>query len=209
MTEPTAATDADAANRRALRRELRARRRAITGRARALASHRVARLIENSGLLKHDARLGLFLSSDEEIDTAPLLALAQARGCRLYLPRITSTRDARMRFIAFQTGDALREGPWGMIEPASGTPINPRALDVVFLPLVGFDDAGHRIGMGKGFYDRHFAHRREPSQLRRPLLVGMAYQVQRMSALPHAPHDVPLDAIVTEFSFLRFRRERR
>ena len=59
-------------------------------------------------------------------------------------------------------------GPWGMLEPVGGQPRTARDLDVVFLPLVGFDAAGHRIGMGKGFYDRHFAHRLPAAALAAP-----------------------------------------
>jgi 5-formyltetrahydrofolate cyclo-ligase len=185
--------------RHVLRRELRARRRAITGRERHRAARRVARHVEASGLLRRGARIGLYFPSPEELDTAPLLALARARGCQIFLPRITSTRDARMRF--FSAGGPLRVGPWGMTEPVGGMAIGARSLHVVFLPLVGFDDAGHRIGMGKGFYDRHFAHRHRLLRLRWPLLIGVAYQVQRVPLLAHAPHDVALDGIVTESSF--------
>jgi 5-formyltetrahydrofolate cyclo-ligase len=185
--------------RRELRRELRARRRAITGRARRSAARRVVRHVEASGLLRRGARIGLYVPSPEELDTAPLLALARARGCEIYLPRIISTHPARMRFHA--AGGLLRIGLWGMTEPVGGTAIGARSLHVVFLPLVGFDDAGQRIGMGKGFYDRHFAHRHRPTRLRWPLLIGVAYQAQHVPALPHAAHDVALDGIVTESSF--------
>jgi 5-formyltetrahydrofolate cyclo-ligase len=194
---------ADDVARRQLRRELRTRRRAITGLARKQAARDVARHVAASGLLRRGARIGLYFSSEEELDAGPLLALAQARGCHLFLPRITSRRLAQMRFFA--AGKQWRAGPWGMIEPVGGTPASARSLDVVFLPLVGFDDAGHRIGMGKGFYDRHFAHRRSLRRLRRPLLVGVAYQAQHVPLLPHASHDVPLDGIVTESSLRWFR----
>jgi 5-formyltetrahydrofolate cyclo-ligase len=192
-------TDSADLQRRELRRALRARRRAITGRERQRAARRVALHVEASGLLRCGARIGLYLSSHEELDTSPLLAQAHDRGCQVFLPRITSTRDARMRF--FTAYRSLRDGPWGMTEPVGGTPIGARSLHVVFVPLVGFDDAGHRIGMGMGFYDRHFAHRHQLLRLRWPLLVGVAYQAQHVPLLPHAPHDVALDGIVTESSF--------
>ncbi|MEY2854117.1 MAG: hypothetical protein RL030_1249 [Pseudomonadota bacterium] len=192
--------------RRELRRELRNRRRAITGRARLVAARRVARHVEAAGVLRRGARIGLYFPSDEEMGISPLLVLARTRGCQIFLPRITSARDARMRF--FTAGGMLRKGPWGMIEPVGGTPIGARSLHVVFLPMVGFDDAGHRIGMGMGFYDRHFAHRHQLLQLRWPLLIGVAYQVQRVPVLPHAAHDVALDGIVTESSFRWSRGQR-
>lgn len=148
-------------------------------------------------------RIGIYLSTAEEIDTAPLIRLARELGCHLALPRVTSLRHDRMRFHDL---GGIRRGAFGILEPRGTRMRSARELDLVFLPLVGFDLAGNRIGMGRGFYDRHFAHRRLLRQWRRPLLVGLAYEVQKVSALPHAPHDVPLDAIVTDRSTHRFHR---
>ena len=78
-------------------------------------------------------------------------------------------------------------------------------FDVVFVPLVGFDLRGNRIGMGRGYYDRYFARRLRHRLYRRPLLVGLAYDVQQVSSLPCAAHDVPLDGIVTQSSIRRIR----
>jgi 5-formyltetrahydrofolate cyclo-ligase len=77
---------------------------------------------------------------------------------------------------------------------------------VVFMPLVGFDAQGNRIGMGRGYYDRHFARRLQLTSYRRPLLVGLAYDEQQVPALPRAAHDVPLDGIVTQSSIRRIHR---
>jgi 5-formyltetrahydrofolate cyclo-ligase len=105
----------------------------------------------------------------------------------------------------------LRRGAFGISEPGSGAPgaalgLPARTLDVVFMPLVGFDRTGNRIGMGRGFYDRFFAHRARMRRWRRPLLVGIAYDEQCVPALLAAGHDVPLDALVTQSSVLRFDR---
>jgi 5-formyltetrahydrofolate cyclo-ligase len=178
-----------AIERRQLRRELRARRRAIQGTARWLRPGR---------------RIGHYLPMDEEIDTTPLLQLARQRGCLLALPRITSLRHDRMRF--FDASGGIRHGAFGILEPVGGRMVPARELDVVFMPLVGFDVRGNRIGMGRGFYDRHFAHRLRLVRWRRPMLIGLAYGVQQVDALPLAAHDVPVDAIVTESSTYRFPR---
>ena len=79
--------------------------------------------------------------------------------------------------------------------------INTRALDLVLAPLVAFDDQGHRLGMGGGFYDRHFGGL--PERLR-PLLVGVAHEIQRADALPTQPWDMPLDGILTEAGWRTF-----
>jgi 5-formyltetrahydrofolate cyclo-ligase len=188
----------------ALRRWLRAQRRAITGKARREAAIRVARHIDAARWLRPGRIVGLYLAMPDELDTAPLLALARARGCRIAVPRITSTRHNRMRFE--DLAGPLRRGAFGISEPGGGVPRAARALDVVFMPLVGFDRRGNRIGMGRGFYDRFFAHRARMRLWRRPMLVGIAYDEQCVPALHAAAHDVPLDALVTQSSVLRFLR---
>jgi len=188
----------------ALRRWLRARRRAITGPARRDAALRVARLVDAARWLKPGRRIGLYLAMPDELDTAPLLSLTQQRGCSIAVPRITSTRHNRMRFE--QLTGPLRRGAFGISEPDAGLCVPARSLDVVFMPLVGFDREGNRIGMGRGFYDRFFAHRARMHHWRRPLLVGIAYDEQCVPTLHPSRHDVPLDALVTQSTVLRFRR---
>lgn len=192
------------ARRRQLRSDLRARRRAIQGSARARKARELARRVAALGLLRPGRRIGLYLATAEEIDTAPLLQLARDQGCRIALPRVTSLRHDRMRFIDYS--GSVRRGAFGILEPGHGRVRAARELDVVFMPLVGFDAHGNRIGMGRGFYDRHFAFRRHLAHCRRPLLVGLAYAVQQVDHLPFGAHDVPVDAIVTESSTLRFHR---
>ncbi len=194
----------DVDERRRLRRELRARRRAIRGGERRRAARNLARRVQAAGLLRPGMSIGLYLSMPEEIDTTPLLALARARGCRIALPRIVSTRHDRMRF--HQWDGPVRRGPWGILEPVGGRMRAALEFDVVFMPLVGFDPRGNRIGMGRGYYDRYFARRLRHTLYRRPVLVGLAYDVQQVPELPRAAHDVPLDAIVTQSSIRRIGR---
>lgn len=201
---PALTTDPALEERKRLRRELRARRRAIQGAERRRKGEQLARRVDAMRLLRPGRRIGLYLSTAEEIDTSALLALALERGCRVALPRVTSLRHDRMRF--FDLEGKVGRGAFGILEPAGGRMRPARELDVIFMPLVGFDAGGNRIGMGRGFYDRHLAFRRHLLYWRRPLLVGLAYGVQQVPALPHAPHDVPLDAIVTEYTSLRFVR---
>jgi 5-formyltetrahydrofolate cyclo-ligase len=72
------------------------------------------------------------------------------------------------------------------------------------MPLVGFDPRGNRIGMGKGYYDRALSFRRRQQHWKTPRLVGLAFECQRVDALPARAHDVPLDALVTEAGTRRF-----
>ncbi len=159
--------------------------------------------MERAGWLSDGRRIALFLSMAEEIDTGPLMARARARGCRIHLPRVTDYRRNLMRFFASGTG--LVRGQYGILEPVAGLPIKASQLDVVLMPLVGFDARGNRIGMGKGYYDRALAFRRGRPRLKLPLLVGLAFECQRAEALPVHAHDVSLDRLVTETATRRFR----
>ncbi len=128
-----------------------------------------------------------------EADPAPLADAARAAGCALALPHVT-TRAAPLRFLAWDPSQPLERGAFGLMQPAVDAPeVSP---DIILTPLVGFDDAGNRLGQGAGHYDRAFAA--HPDAWR----VGIAWSVQRVAALPADPWDVPLHAIATESDWI-------
>ncbi len=172
-------------DRHSLRRRLRAARRAVPAAARLAAAVAVDRSLARLGLPRPGTRISAFHPFDGEIDPSIAIARARALGCRVYYPVITSLRARRMRFV-----DPAPAG--------AGDAIDPRWLDLVLVPLVGFDADGNRLGMGAGFYDRKFAFLRHRRAWRRPLLVGVAFEVQQVGRLDPEPHDVPLWSIVTE-----------
>jgi len=141
-------------------------------------------------------RVAVYAPMRHELSTAPLIGLLRRHGCRLYLPRITDPRRCRMQFI--EAAGPMRRNRLGIEEPVHARPIPTRNLDLVFVPLVGFDSTGMRLGMGAGYYDRAFAFRRLRTSWRRPRLVGIGYAVQQLPAIRGGAHDVRLDAIITE-----------
>jgi 5-formyltetrahydrofolate cyclo-ligase len=149
------------------------------------AAAAIDRALASLGLPRPGSRISAFHPFDGEIDPSVLLARARVLGCRVYYPVITSLRARRMRFVS-PAGDA------------SADTINPRWLDLVLVPLVGFDERGTRLGMGAGFYDRHFAFLTHRRTWHRPRLLGLAFDVQRVERLADAAHDVPLWGIVTD-----------
>ena len=137
-----------------------------------------------------------------EVDTA--LALARKLGAVTALPVTSGTA---MRFVPFDADTPMRVGRFGIRvpEPSPDGPdardLGPRELDLVLVPLLGFDARLDRLGMGGGFYDRAFEHRRRdagPDPDPRPRLVGVAHAFQRLDDVRAMPWDVPLDAVVTE-----------
>lgn len=122
-----------------------------------------------------------------EIDPAPLLATLAAAGYALALPRMVAEGLA---FHAYRAGDPLEKGAFGVEEPLASAPrVQP---GIILAPLVAFDRRGHRLGYGKGFYDRAFAA--HPAALG----VGLAFAVQEVARVPDEPHDRALAAIITE-----------
>ena len=188
--------------RRTLRAELSARRRAVGAAERAAAAGRAARIADQHLHLAAGRRIAVYAALPAELDSAPLIALARSRGCRIYLPRIDRRRRSRnMRFVELCGG--MRANRLGIDEPAGAATIGARWLDLVFLPLVGFDLCGLRLGTGGGFYDRAFAFRQLRIAWRKPLLVGFAYAFQQVGHIAAAPHDVGMDAVVTDEGYIR------
>ena len=171
-----------------VRRRLRAARRAFGAAERAAAATAVDAALARIGLPRPRSRIAAYRAMDGEIDPAVVVQRALAIGCQVYLPVITSFRGRRMRFAP--CGPPVKRAP-----AASDV---ARWLDLVLVPLVGFDEQGNRLGMGAGFYDRHFAFLRHRRAWHRPLLIGLGFELQRVAALPARPHDVPLWGIVTE-----------
>jgi 5-formyltetrahydrofolate cyclo-ligase len=186
-----------AGDRESLRRMLRARRRALGPARRAADARAILHHIAATRWLRAPRPVGLYVSVGFEVATDGLRELARRRRCPVYLPHICDYRRRGMRFAA-DTGSATALNRHGIPEPAGGASVPARSLAVVFLPLLGFDAAGVRIGSGAGYYDRLFAFRRLRRHWRRPLLVGLAYGCQCVDRIDPGRHDVPLDAIVTE-----------
>ncbi|HZF96777.1 MAG TPA: 5-formyltetrahydrofolate cyclo-ligase [Pseudoxanthomonas sp.] len=107
-------------------------------------------------------------------------------------------REKRLGFAPWRAGDALVTNRYGIpepdVDPESALPAQAMAL--VVMPLVGFDDAGHRLGMGGGWYDRSFESRRAAAPP--PWLVGVGFDCQQVASLDAAEWDVRPDAICTE-----------
>lgn len=178
----------------ALRSRLRAARRAVGAGERLAAARAIDATLARLGLPRPHTRISAYRAMDGEIDPSLVLHRALALGCDIHLPVITSLRSRRMRFVPLtDTGEPA--------EPAAA--IAPRWLDLALVPLVGFDAAGNRLGMGAGYYDRHFAFLRHRQAWRRPLLVGLAFERQRVPRLEATARDVPLWGIVTERGFYR------
>ena len=193
-----------APNKTLLRRELKAHRAAVSPHARRLAAQRALRLALRHGLFLRARRLGFYLPHGAEFDVRPLLnqALSMRRVCCL---PVVPARGRVLRFARVNGRNSMTPNRYGILEPSDPRPMRARQLDVLFVPLVGIDDRGFRLGMGGGFYDATLAYRRRGRAGKKPLLVGVAFECQRVVSLPHDPWDMPLDALLTERRLVFFK----
>ncbi len=102
---------------------------------------------------------------------------------------------------AYSFGDELARGQWGIREPKPEAP--EVAPDILLVPLVAFDRAGHRIGYGAGYYDMTIAALRAKKPT---LAVGLAFAAQEIREVPITPRDARLDLVLTEQETIDFRK---
>lgn len=133
--------------------------------------------------------LAFYLPIGSEADPRALTTCAVEAGCRTALPYVEA-RSTPMRFLFWNEGDALEEGPFGLQQPSPDR--EPATPDIILTPLVAFDRRCNRIGQGAGHYDRAI------SILPDAITIGIAWSVQEADCIPVDPWDQPLDAILTE-----------
>ena len=186
----------------ALRQQLRRARRQLSASQQRHAALGLSRQLRQAPVWQGARRIAFYHAIDGEIDPGPALRQAWRQGKACYLPVLHPIRENHMVFVRVWPGSRLVYNRWGIPEPkpAFKHSISPRRLDLVLMPLVGFDEAGHRIGMGKGFYDRAFAFRR--NKRHRPALVGLAHECQQVAGgITPSVWDVSLDALATPRRF--------
>ncbi len=149
--------------------------------------------------LQRPKQIAVFLSQKGELSTDKLIQTLWQRGHKVYLPVLNTLRGRPMAFAPYHPHSNMGQSKYGIPEPLAPH-IQHRfgnQLEMVITPLVGFDEQGHRIGMGAGFYDRTFAFKRL-LKIERPKLIGWAHECQKLPKIEPQPWDIPLDAIVTE-----------
>jgi 5-formyltetrahydrofolate cyclo-ligase len=146
--------------------------------------------------------IAFYHAADGEVDPRMLAAKARQSGKMVVLPRLHHHTPFWMDFVPCGAGTALKRNRFGIAEPV-GRVLQPIwRIDLVLMPLVGFDRHGGRLGMGSGYYDRRFAFKRHRSTLP-PRLLGLAYGFQEIAQLPARPWDIPRSGVVTEQGWIR------
>lgn len=184
--------------RAALRAQLRQRRADLSAAERIAAAQGLVEQLEQVPEFLTDQRIAGYWAIAGELPLAALMQGLRARGQTWHLPVIGA--DRQLRFAPWQPRAELTTNRYGIPEPvcAADALLAPEQLDVVLLPLLGFDRRGHRLGFGGGYYDRSFAFLRDRTDVGKPVLVGVGYALQEVAAIEAEPWDVRLDYIATE-----------
>jgi len=187
-----------------IRNSIREQRRSLNVSEQKTASLSLCKQLTRHPLFIRSKHIALYWPNDGEIDPIPVLETAWKMGKHCYLPALAPC-NKKLLFSRYKKGQALATNKYGIPEPlaSNSSQIPPWALDLVITPLVAFDQRGNRIGMGGGYYDRTFCFKVK-SPTRKPVLVGVGHQFQRIDEIPLRRWDVPLDLAVTDCNLFEF-----
>lgn len=198
------------ASQKNLRNQLREARNDLTLLEQEQHAAQAVKLLKKSNFLLDANKVAVFFSADGELPTDFLISCLWQAGKQVFLPKILP--GGMLQFVQYTPDSELVANRFGILEPKVCEAIQPGLvmaatdLDLVLVPLVGYDLQGNRLGMGGGFYDRTFGFKlplaKNPTK--QPLLVGWAHSVQQVAALPTMPWDVKLDGLVNENELLVF-----
>jgi 5-formyltetrahydrofolate cyclo-ligase len=170
------------------------RRRSIDPKELAALSSRVENNVLSLKEYKEARVLISYCAKDDEVQTRPLIERALEEGKRVAVI-VTEVSPKALSFSEIGSFEEdLAPGAFGILEPRSGhlRPIEIAQADMILVPLVAWDEKGHRLGYGAGYFDRALAGAGGVTK------VGIALESQRLPHIPESWHDVPLDLIVTE-----------
>ncbi|MEA9391733.1 5-formyltetrahydrofolate cyclo-ligase [Acerihabitans sp. TG2] len=182
--------------RQSIRNHIRTQRRQLTALQQTQAASSLMNRLLADARIAAASHLALFLSFDGELDTRPLIEVFWQLGKQVYLPVLHPFCPGHLLFQRYDANTPLLKNRLRIDEPKLDvTQLLPVArLQILFTPLVAFDERGQRLGMGGGFYDRTLRHWRRDAGF---YPIGLAHDCQQVAAVPDEPWDVPLPEIVT------------
>ncbi len=195
------------------RRRGRAARAALEPEDRERRSNLIADCLERLPELRSAHSVAGYAAAADEVELGSLMQHLHGRGVKLHLPVIEDDSTGGMAFVEWCRGDRLEPNRFGIGEPR-GEAVALSALEVVMVPCVAVDDRGGRVGFGGGYYDRALQSLLDrptggagnaATSARTPLLIGVAFEAQRVAPIAIRPWDVRLDMVVTESVVLNTR----
>lgn len=164
-------------------------------------SARLCQHLASTWLYRRARRIGCYFAQGKEARLDHLIHDAWSSKKQVFMPVLSLRYHGQLWFVPCEQDTPIYKNRFGIDEPmhAPGARrTSLRSLDLLLIPLVGFDQAGNRLGMGGGFYDKTLAGLGSGHIWTRPRRIGIAYAFQQVNRVPAETWDVPLDAVVTE-----------
>ena len=186
----------------ALRKATRAKRQALSKNEQQQASELLLQHLSTHKKVQAAQKIALYLASDGELDPMPFIQWCWQQQKHVYLPVLHPFCSGHLLFLIFEDTSLMEKNQYGIFEPTLDVskvcPLNQ--LDLVFTPLVAFDSAGARLGMGGGFYDRTLAN----WQQHQVYPIGLAHDCQQVDKIAAQQWDIPLPEIITPTRAISF-----
>jgi len=184
-----------------LRHQLRIVRNSFSSALRAEHDAAIGRHLSELVISRRADSIACYWPFNGEPDITPACRRLMARGCKLSLPVVTGNNGHEMNFHSWREDTRLSENMYGILEPQDTELVPISSLDVLFMPLVGYDRFGNRLGMGAGYYDRCLETTRDQPV---PLRVGIAYSLQEIDRVEGDQWDIQLHGVVNEHGWVDF-----
>ena len=181
-----------------LRKELRKIRRSIDQPTRKNLGRKLLYQCQKNAVFRNAKHIAIFLPNDGEIETTDTINFLLSQGYIVYLPKLAGEK---LKFV--KMGKFFRKNRFGIEEPIFSPLLGAHRMDVILMPLVGFDKHKNRLGMGGGFYDKTLSFHNKLKKFRVPKLFGLAFDSQEVDRLTSQPWDVKVDGIVTPSRFIK------
>lgn len=172
-----------------LRKTIRQRKKQHSPQQRQAWSDEIERRLLHHPRIKAAQVVMLYYALPDEVDTRHLADALLAEGKTVVLPKCVD--DAHMEPRLYTGPADLAEGLYNLLEPAGPTFADLRRIEVVVVPGMSFDDEGHRLGRGRGYYDRFL------ERLPEAYTIGVCYHFQRVAHVPTDPYDRAVDEVVS------------
>lgn len=145
-------------------------------------------------------KIACYCAHDGEIDPRVVVEHIWETDKICYFPVVPRSSREPLWFAAADPSTPLAANRFGILEPVveDNAFVRAQKLDLILLPLVGFDRNGNRIGMGGGYYDRSLSFLRDQKHMQKPRLIGLAHDFQRVDGIEATPRDIPLQAVITD-----------
>ncbi|WP_199609126.1 5-formyltetrahydrofolate cyclo-ligase [Flocculibacter collagenilyticus] len=191
-----------------IRKSIRARRQQLSKEAQIQAANQLVEQVNCIDLFTTAKNIAIYTANDGELDTLPLIQALWQQHKHVYLPILHPFSKGHLIFQQYTPTTPMTHNRFGIAEPALDCryilPIHH--FDIIFTPLVAFDQQGNRLGMGGGFYDRTLSALTQVNGTSQNThVIGLAHDCQEIDHVPTESWDIPISQILTPTRHLIFK----